>query len=182
MGERKVILDQLLFLRKFIASPRTMGSIAPSSAFLAYTMLKDIDWEKCDTILELGAGTGVFTAIINDKANGEAFIFENDQEMNEKLQNQYPKLSYFRDARELSVALEGKKADYIISSLPFANFSETLQHQLLDEIQTSLKPGGTFITYQYSLQLKKKLKRRFQHVAISFQPINLPPAFVYRCR
>ncbi|MBO9129657.1 methyltransferase domain-containing protein [Bacillus sp. 165] len=176
------MLDQLLFLRKFITSPRATGSVAPSSSYLARTMLKDIDWENCGTLVELGAGTGVFTTIINDKIKGEALIFENDQEMYEKLKKQYPRLLYFHDARNLASALEGRKADYIISGLPFANFSEELQNQLLDEIQSCLKQGGVFVTYQYSLQLRKKLEKRFKHVIISFQPINFPPAFVYHCQ
>lgn len=74
------------------------------------------------------------------------------------------------------------KADAIISGLPFANFPAELRTGILDEVQSALAPGGLFITFQYSLQLKAELQTRFQRVETTFTPLNIPPAFIYTCR
>jgi phospholipid N-methyltransferase len=52
---------------------------------------------------------------------------------------------------------------------------------LLSEIQQALKPGGWFVAYQYSLQMKELLELRFQTVK-TLVPLNLPPGFIYVCR
>jgi len=46
----------------------------------------------------------------------------------------------------------------------------------------SLKPGGLFIAFQYSQQMKKLLGEHFSIEKIEFVPLNIPPAFVYVCR
>jgi phospholipid N-methyltransferase len=75
-----------------------------------------------------------------------------------------------------------KKVDYVISSLPFANFSSELRSRFLELIYETLKPGGSFIAYQYSRQMKPQLQKTFSQVEISLVPFNIPPAFVYTCR
>ena len=56
--------DRFGYLRRFVAAPAQIGSVAPSSPFLTRAMLRGIDWSRMRTIVELGAGTGVFTAAI----------------------------------------------------------------------------------------------------------------------
>jgi phospholipid N-methyltransferase len=56
-----------------------------------------------------------------------------------------------------------------------------LRSSILREVYQSLAPGGRFVTFQYSLQLKQELKRMYKKVDVSFTPLNIPPAFVYTC-
>ena len=58
------IIDKVIFLYKFIKSPKSIGSITPSSTFLAQAMIKPINWNDARAIVELGAGTGIFTRYI----------------------------------------------------------------------------------------------------------------------
>jgi phospholipid N-methyltransferase len=58
---RTTLLNRILFFYKFIQSPNTVGSITPSSFFLSKEMMKNIDWSNTTSIVELGAGTGIFT-------------------------------------------------------------------------------------------------------------------------
>jgi len=55
------IKNQFSYLQNFISSPRTFGTLAPSSPWLCQTMLNQIDWTKALNIAELGAGDGVLT-------------------------------------------------------------------------------------------------------------------------
>lgn len=178
--------DRAVFLRKYLASPRSIGSVTPSSTFLAHAMVHPIDWDSLQSIVELGAGTGAFTRLINDskQASCTAVIFEQDRDMRNDLTLKYPNLEFRSSAETLSSVLQEiglSQVDCILSGLPFYNFSPVLRDKILNEIVQSLTPGGIFVAFQYSLQMKGLLKQFFTQVDISFVPFNLPPAFVYYC-
>lgn len=48
-----------LFLRRWLANPRQMGSIVPSSADLCRRVAAAARWGRDEAVIELGAGTGV---------------------------------------------------------------------------------------------------------------------------
>lgn len=178
--------EKTYFLKKFLRSPKKIGSITPSSPFLAQAMFKTVDWQSVQTIVELGAGTGVFTRQIHARKLNrcEAIIFECDDDMRRRLQRLYPDFHYYENAKNICAdirALGLTQVDCIISGLPFANFSQSLRNCILEGVVNSLKPGGQFIAFQYSLQMKKQLNERFKNVELSVVPLNLPPAFVYYC-
>lgn len=83
-----------------------------------------------------------------------------------------------------------RRADAVVSSLPWTTFPPALQDRLLRAILKSLRPGGWFSTYVYvhsvwmpgARRFRRALGRVFRRVRRS--PIvfrNIPPAFVYRC-
>ncbi|HBV87951.1 MAG TPA: hypothetical protein DEF42_15180 [Desulfosporosinus sp.] len=86
------LTDKLTFLMKFIESPTQVGSITPSSRFLAEKMVRPIDWDQVKAVAELGAGTGAFTNYINalKSPNCKVAVFEKDEEMRDQLYNLYP--------------------------------------------------------------------------------------------
>ncbi|WP_380025428.1 class I SAM-dependent methyltransferase [Effusibacillus consociatus] len=180
------LADRASFLMKFVHSPKDIGSITPSSSFLAKAMIKPIDWEKLESVVELGAGTGVFTRYIQDRKRPscKAVIFEQDPELRGRLKNLYPNLVFRSNAENLFSDLQElglPEVDCILSGLPFANFSPDLREKILSEVVRSLKPGGLFIAFQYFPQLKSELKKYFPNIHFSVVPLNLPPAFVYCC-
>jgi len=181
------MMDRVNFLRKFINSPATIGSIAPSSPVLVTTMMAEIDWQHMGVIAELGAGTGVVTRAINERRHRESvfFSFEKDEQMNIALKHHFPGVMVGDDAFKLSeiMALHGyHQLDCVISCLPFANFRRQQQTELLECIHTLLAPGGLFIAFQYSLQLQSCLKAVYEKVECRFVMKNLPPAIIYVCR
>ncbi|MEA4902624.1 class I SAM-dependent methyltransferase [Desulfitobacterium sp.] len=181
------LAEKITFLIKFLKSPCQVGSITPSSRFLAVKMLEPIDWQAVDAVAEFGAGTGAFTKYIQavKKQNCKVAVFEKDDKMRNMLRTLCPDLNYFKDAARLSEATRSiglDSLDAIISGLPFALFAEDMREQIIDEAIQSLKPQGIFVAFQYSLQMKPLLSRKFSQVKISFVPRNIPPAFVYVCR
>lgn len=180
-------MDFLVFLRRFIAEPGRVGSIIPSSRFLCERMLKSVDWASTDVILELGPGTGAFTQTIYQslRPNTHYVLVERDSHFRSMLQSRFPDLLIREEATQLRTYLEELNlgnADVIISGLPFANFPPELRAAILEEVQSVLKPGGLFITFQYSLQLQAELQDRFPWVETDFTLLNIPPAFIYTCR
>lgn len=81
--------------------------------------------------------------------------------------------------------------DCIVSGLPWATFSKSLQVECLDEMMRILKPGGRFATFSYLHSGALAGSRRFARLLLEYFKtvskssavwMNVPPAFVYRCR
>ncbi|SFS76926.1 class I SAM-dependent methyltransferase [Marininema halotolerans] len=175
------------FFMRFFRSPRQIGSVTPSSKYLVKALLDPIAWGQVDTLVELGAGTGVITQALESKLHSQAkaFIFEKDPILHSLLHQNHPTLHHVLDATEIKNTLTThglSHADAILSSLPFTNFSITVRNAILDQICSSLAPSGVFTAYQYSLQMKPLLNKRFRHVEIRWVIRNLLPAFVYICK
>lgn len=178
--------DPFGYLRRFVASPAQIGSVAPSSPFLTRAMLRGVDWSRVGTVVELGAGTGVFTAAIETARHADSrfLVFEKEAGLRSALQRRFPLAELHSDATELCGMLSGDDsgADCVISGLPFANFRPALRRSLLGDIHAVLRPGGVFIAFQYSLQLRAELRGRFHDLDLELVLRNVPPAVVYRCR
>ncbi len=177
----------LLFLKSFLQNPKHVGSIIPSSRFLANKMVNQASWLEAKAVAELGSGTGAITRYIHQQAQDstKVLLFEMNDTMRNNLQNAYTEFSCYPDAARLveSMNQEGvQQLDYIFSGLPFFNFEPELRDTLVEQIHKALKPGGLFIAFQYSLQMKKLLSEHFIIEKIELVPLNVPPAFVYVCR
>jgi phospholipid N-methyltransferase len=180
-------MDRILFLKKFIDEPKKIGSLTPSSRFLVNKMLKDLPWENFSCVAELGAGTGTFTEKIVELMPPDCnfLVVEQDDAMRNLLEEKYPSLNFDSFAENLCSTLRRMdlpQLDCVISGLPFANMDEELRLQIIDNVRRALKPGGVFVMFQYSLQMRKLLKEYFPAVSIDFLLLNFPPAFVYTCR
>jgi phosphatidylethanolamine/phosphatidyl-N-methylethanolamine N-methyltransferase len=188
--------ERLQFLAAFIRNPAAVGSLWPSSPNLARATLSNCDLRSARLVVELGPGTGAFTRVILDRLGEqtEFFVIELDSNSTIQLRRRFPGLHVVNDSAEnLSrhVAKSGKKADYIISGLPWANMNPELQDRILDNIIDSLAERGAFTTFGYwhasllpsSRRFRARLEKRFGVVRRS-QIIwkNVPPAIFYSCR
>ncbi|MBE1441995.1 class I SAM-dependent methyltransferase [Paenibacillus sp. OAS669] len=180
-------IEKVKFFYQFIRTPRTIGSVTPSSRFLTNKMIDNVPWSEVGSVAELGCGTGVITRAIHEamKPGTKAILFEKDPYLHKQLAFQYPVSSTYFDALSLSKSIrqEGlEQVDCIISGLPFANFQPAFREALMEQIYQSLQPNGYFIAFQYSLQMKKQLQAYFDILSIQFVLLNVPPAFVYVCQ
>lgn len=182
--------EQRVFLKNFILQPNTIGSITPSSKYLCSSMLKNINFEGCNTIVEYGAGTGIFTKeIIKRKRNDTLFIsFEINDELFDKIKKLHApqnNIYIIKDSAEnLSLYLNklGKhEVDNVISGLPFAVLPVEKSKAIIKNTFEVLKVGGEFTTFQYSLQFLKTIKKYSSKVKMGIQLFNIPPAFIYYC-
>ena len=182
-------MKKRLFLKQFFKQKKMVGAVAPSSRFLAHKMLNHLPLSTAKVIVELGPGNGVFTKRIIKEMGGNTQLIV--IELNDLFYNELsftildPRVHIFHDSAnkigEFIKQIGQDKADIIISSLPLANLPEDLKTDLLDSIHNSLDEKGTFVQFQYSLQSKKAIKKRFEKTKITYTPFNIPPAFVYSC-
>lgn len=181
--------DAATFLKRFLTHPGQVGSVAPSSRFLAKAMLDQVDWKNTLNIAELGAGTGVFTRKIVKLARPDAkiLVFEIDKTLRNLIRDEHPEhkgLRLYSDAQKLIDAMHEnniKNLDFIISSLPFTVLPHYMSENILDAANEALKPDGRFIAYQYSRIMKNKLTEKFSDIKMKYVLLNIPPAFVFNC-
>ena len=181
----------LKFLLQYIFKPRTVGAVLPSSRFLARKMIAGIKFHNAKCVVEFGAGTGVFTEKIVENCGTDTIVlvFEMNEAFAVPLQEKYAHLPNVKvlcdSAANIGTYLltHGfEYADYIVSGLPFASLPHEISHNILDEARRWLRPGGLFVTFQYSLLKKGLIEGYFSDIEIGREYRNVPPAYVLRCR
>ena len=189
--------DIARFVGQYARRPRQLGALAPSSKYLAQSMVEWIDWPQVKNVAEFGPGTGAFTGtIIESLAPGAKFFaVELNPHFAKVVRERYPDADIIEDS-VTNVARHCRERgidslDAVLCGLPWASFSDPLQDELLDAMLSVLRPGGQFVTFAYPLGLALPSGRRFRRklsehfVTVEKSPTtirNLPPAFNYRCR
>ena len=179
------------FLRGFLRAPRTVGSIAPSSRWLVQAMLDTSSVEQAQVIAEFGPGTGVFTDEIIRRMRPDArlLVFEVEPQFVANLRERVndPRVVIVADsAATLAEQLERlhlPAVDCVVSGLPFTSLPRPVTHAILETTRAALRPGGVFVTYQYTPVLRSLLRSYFPTTRIRRIVLrNLPPALVFECR
>jgi phosphatidylethanolamine/phosphatidyl-N-methylethanolamine N-methyltransferase len=185
------------FIRQFISNPITTGAIAPSSSFLARAMVDGLDLSRAAAVLEYGPGTGVFTDYILRALNpGAKFAaIELNAHFAAAFRTRHPGAALFEDSvenvRRICDSAGIESVDCIVSGLPWAVFPESMQRRFLDEMMHVLNQNGTFVTFAYVHGLVLPPARKFAELLNEYFKsvsrssvvwLNVPPAFVYRCR
>lgn len=178
-------MSKIKFIKGFLKNWKEVGSVIPSSRFLAKKMLEPIDFEKARVIVELGPGLGCITHKILEMMEEDArlLIFEINPDFCRELnENKDSRLTVFNvSALDMTFHLKEIKADYVISGIPLSTLGDDSRSILLKAIKNILSEGGVYIQFQYSLGAYKKLKSIFNKVVLKFTLLNTPPAFVYQC-
>jgi phosphatidylethanolamine/phosphatidyl-N-methylethanolamine N-methyltransferase len=185
------------FLREFLRDPFTVAAVAPSGTRLADLVTAPVPGDGDPLVVELGPGTGAFTAAIQRRLGGRGhhLAVEINDRFAGPLAARFPRIDVaVADARRLPELLAERghrHADVIVSGLPWAAFRATEQDDLLAAVTDTLAPDGAFTTFAYTLarwapparRLRQSLGARFDEVVTSRTVwANTPPAFVYFCR
>src|SRR5206468_7793235 len=117
---------KLNFLREFVSKPTVTGAIAPSSSFLARTMVEGLELSKAGAVLEYGPGTGVFTEYIRREMNPHSKFaaIEINPRFAEIFKARHPRVRLFQDSvtnvRAICDSAGIWSVDCIVSGLPWA--------------------------------------------------------------
>ncbi len=178
--------DRLRFLRAFVANPRQVGAVLPTSRYAVRDMLDLADLPGAGLVVELGAGTGSQTGEILARLRPGARLvaLEIDPALAELLSARYddPRLQVVcGSAEHLADILAGEPADVVVCALPFTSLEQGLRRRILDELPRSLAATGTAVVIQYSPLIEAELRRRFRSVRRRISPVNVPPAWLFAC-
>ena len=179
------------FLEKFSGTRqkrREIGAVCPSSPILAKDMVTREEIQNSETIVELWAGTGVFTERIFSliKEGQKVIIVEKDEMFFEILQEKFPQYKkdiYNIDVQELWSILEEKgidKVDLFISGLPFRSLPKKLFVNVMLMIRKFSHKNTKFKQFSYAPNVDH-YKKYFASVLTATCIRNIPPAFIFTC-
>jgi phospholipid N-methyltransferase len=183
--------DWLLMLGKFFRHGKTIASFVPSSRFLSKKLIKGIDWDKSQCIVELGAGTGPVTRqlVRRAKPHTKLVVIEQDPDFCRRLRDKFPNRPNLEivegDACKLDKILADrgiKACDHVLSGLPLPSFPAPLREAIMAASHKVLPPHGEFRQLTNMPWIYFRMyKNYFNNVRFSLVPLNLPPAGVYFC-
>jgi phospholipid N-methyltransferase len=184
------------FLREFLKDPVMLGAVAPSGPELARTVVEAADLRPGQLVVELGAGTGPMTAeILRQRPEGPFVALEPNPQLAAALRARFPQVRVEeRFAHELPAILAvmdpERRADRVVSSLPWAIWSPERQEEALGAVLAILAPAGRMVTFAYlhsqalpaARRFRAALEARFSRVSTTRTAWrNLPPAFAFVC-
>jgi phospholipid N-methyltransferase len=179
------------FFRQWLRNPLAMAAIYPSGAQLARLMLSELP-AGTRRVIELGGGTGVFTAALQKHGIGDddLMVVELNEELHQHLLRRFPHAHVAcGDARELAALAErcgfgaGGKADAIVSGLGLLSMNRSTQQAIVGAAFECMPPGGRFIQFTYGptcpvpREVLRELGLKAQRAGIALW--NVPPATVY---
>jgi phospholipid N-methyltransferase len=178
------------FFRQWLKNPRAMASLAPSSRQLAAQMVAQLP-EGARQIVELGAGTGVFTRALIDHgiAPERLLVVELNEELHALLRRRFPQSHVVHgDACDLAdiAHSEGFAAggiDAVISGLGFLAMPRDLQKRILQAVFSVLGADKPLIQFTYGpssplpRDLLAELGLGVRRGGFAWR--NMPPATVY---
>jgi len=189
--------EHVFLFRRFLRSPRTVGALTASSRALAEAMVDGLDLERPGCVVELGPGTGVFTAAIAERLGKDTrfLAVDIDPAFVQQIRKRWPAIECVCASAErldeLVTARGMFPVDHIVSGLPFVSLPPAMTREILASVATVLKPGGTFTTFQYlhGYGLPQAASfRRAMTARMGVQPVtrlvvrNVPPAIVVTWR
>lgn len=164
---KSFVHEKKLFIAEFWHNRHQVGSLTPSSKYLAKSMTKHIKNSERQTplkVLEVGAGTGIFTKYIIKRMpfKSDFDVVEIDplfcNVLTRNITEEFGDLQNVHFlCRDITTFETDKKYDFIISGLPFHSFSPALVRKILAMYANLIKPGGTVTFFEYiAIQTLKK--------------------------
>ena len=186
-GLRGSMAERWRFARSFLAGPRTVGAVLPTSRHTAAAMLDMAGIERARLVAELGAGTGPITRemLPRLRPDAEVVAFEIDPSLAGALADELrdPRLRVVADsAANLGAHLGGRRPDVILSAVPFTSLPGEVRREILAVARQALAPDGVMVVLQYSPLVERDLRRAFPSVERRLSLPNVPPAVLYACR
>lgn len=182
--------ENILFFKRLVKNPRSLGAIVPSSEALGKFIAEQIDVAGSSPLVEIGAGTGSLTQALLRAGvpPSRLYVVELDRALSAYLKSTLPSHVHLitGDACELQNLLPPSiigNVSTVISGIPMMNLSLETQMALTHSCLSVLKPEGRILQFTYgpiSPLPAKKLgldKKKLGHVFLNF-----PPATIWQYR
>ena len=156
----------LKFIINFLRNFTTIGSVIPSSKYLAKLIAFFVNIHTTDEgkILEIGGGTGSITkALINIKKNRGLVSYEINEEFVKVLRNKFSTEEVSIQNVNFIVDNIEDKFETIVCCLPLSNFSQELNDQITEKLFNMLENNGTIIFFEYVIFSKLSKRQRLIH-------------------
>lgn len=189
MQQTKAVKEGELFFRQWLRSPKSMGSIIPSSRYLARAIAEEVAWRPGQHIVELGGGTGAITQGLIDRGipRDRLVVIELERPLYEHLRLRLPGATVIQgDATKLDEILarhDITDVGTVISGLPMVGMPFPFQRAIIDQAFRVQRPGSFVLQYSYSPIAPVPARRLgIRAELVRWVPLNFPPAAVWRYR
>ncbi len=180
-----------LLWKQILKNPMELGTVAPSSPYLAKCVVAAANINPSQHVIEVGAGTGPITRHIIGQVTPDKFcVVEPNPEMLSALKQEFPQAhhreEYVQQLPQIVEELGWSEVDVVVSSLPWSIFPKEAVVEGLEAIHTVLGPAGKMLTLVYShaqyfpssLYLEHQFNRYFEHVYRTRTTWrNVPPGY-----
>ncbi|CAG5086698.1 class I SAM-dependent methyltransferase [Parvicella tangerina] len=182
--EDNVKSEKALFFRNFIKNPTRNASVIPSSKAATKAILKGIDFDQVDVIVELGPGSGVFTKeiIAQAKSGTKIVVIELEASYLDILERKFGDRIILENtsAHLLQDVLQKhglEKVDLIVSGLPF--LKGEIKEKVDQTIMNFTEKGTIYRFFTYMPPIMKKVYKEMPIEKKNMEPWNMPPFWVY---
>ncbi len=178
--------ERLEFYKGWLANPKAVGAITPTSLTTARIMASVIRPDSGLKVLELGPGNGVTTRAILEHGVRPADLYsiEFTESFLPGLRLRYPGVNFIHNdafnISQISADLEIDKYDAVISALPLLNFPVAQRIRLVDMILELLEPGRPLVQFSYGLSPPAPTRpEKYTVKRLGTVLRNLPPARIW---
>lgn len=187
MQAGELIKEGELFFRQWLRSPKSMGSVIPSSRALARAVAAEVAWKPGQYVVELGGGTGAISQGLIERGipRDRLIVIELDTALHAYLKERLDGCLVIQgDATRLGEILarhEVGEVGTVISGLPMVGMPFEFQRAIIEQGFKVMPPGNAMLQYSYSpvppvpadkLGIEAKIAR--------YVLWNVPPAAVWR--
>jgi phosphatidylethanolamine/phosphatidyl-N-methylethanolamine N-methyltransferase len=187
MQPGELIREGELFFRQWLRSPKSMGSVIPSSRALAKAVAAEVAWQPGQYVVELGGGTGAISQGLIDRGipRDRLIVIELDGALHAYLKERLTGCLVIQgDASRLPEILARHQVGEIgtvISGLPMVGMPFEFQQAIIGQGFKVMPKGSFMLQYSYSpippipaakLGVEAKLAR--------YVLWNFPPAAVWK--
>jgi len=180
-----------LFFRQWVRAPLSTASVVPSSRFLAKKMIEEVP-KGARQVIELGAGTGVFTKLLVARGAplNQIMVVELNPVMAQTLTSDFASVHVVNgDATHLRSIVEQTpnfalgQIDAVVSGLGFLNMPNSIVQSIVTAAFEVLAPSAPFVQFTYgpkspiAAPIVRALQLKVRRASFTFR--NFPPASVY---
>ena len=180
-----------LFFRQWVRAPLSTASVVPSSRFLAKKMISEVP-KEAQQVIELGAGTGVFTQLLVARGAplNHIMVVELNPAMAQALTSEFPAVQvingdavYLRAIVEQTPNFTLGQVDAVVSGLGFLNMPNNVVQSIVAAAFEVLAPGAPFVQFTYgpkspiAVSIVRALHLKVRRASFTLR--NFPPASVY---
>ncbi len=171
------MLNHIRLTRALLRNPKSVGTLVPSSRYLASHMARLLPVNS-ELVVEFGGGTGPVTRAMLDCGfpPEKLYVFELSGQLCKHLRRAFPGVHIIHASATEIVRLDNEVCA-VISSLPLRSLPDSSVAEILAAARKKLRPGGYFVQFTYDLMRYHVLFNiGFRHLKKKIVWANLPPA------
>ncbi|NBS70151.1 methyltransferase domain-containing protein [bacterium] len=182
--KRNMLQEKWEFFSAFLKNYRQIASVIPTSQRAAKYICEQLVFTRPVVIVEYGPGIGNVSEEIVKRMSptSRLFLIETNAHFVEYLQKKFAQderveviAGKAQEGKEIVRKRKGGEVDAVIASIPFSFLEEKERDEITRDTAEMIKPGGRFLVFNFTSDMRKYLHASFGAVEESWVWMNVPP-------